>query len=55
MGVEAAFHRFERWLAGWPNGVLTLALLLAAVVLVLIALRGTPTEKALAGAYVFFP
>ena len=55
MGIEHAFKRFEHWLTGWPNGVLTVALVLAAVVLVVIAFTGRPWEKAIAAAYVFFP
>ena len=55
MGIETAFRRFEAWLAGWPDSVLTVVLLVAAVVLVLIAFTGKPREKAIAAAYVFFP
>lgn len=55
MGIEAAFKRFEGWLKGWPNGVLTVVLLLAAAVLVIIAFTGRPWEKAIATAYVLFP
>lgn len=55
MGIKGAFDRFERWLGGWPNGVLTLVLLLAAAVLVIIAFTGRPMEKAIAAAYVIFP
>lgn len=55
VGIRRAFVRFESMLEGWPSGALTVALLIAAGVLVLIALRGTATEKAIAAAYVYFP
>lgn len=55
VGIRAAFARFEGMLEGWPSGVLTAILLLAAGVLVLIALRGRAIEKAIAAAYVIFP
>ena len=55
VGIKRAFVQFENMLEGWPSGVLTVVLLLAAVVLVLIALRGTAIEKAIAAAYVIFP
>lgn len=55
MGIAAAFHRFESWIKGWPNGVLTVVLLFAAAMLVVIALRGSPLEKAIAATYVLFP
>ena len=53
--IVSAFHRFERWLEGWPNGVLTVVLIVAALVIVWIALRGTAFEKSVVAAYVFFP
>jgi hypothetical protein len=53
--ITGAFHRFEDWLAGWPNSVLTAAMLLAALALVVIALRGKPRDKAIAMAYVLLP
>lgn len=55
MGIKRAFDRFEAWLNGWPNGALSVFLIVAAVVLVIIALRGKPYEKAVALAYVVFP
>lgn len=55
MDPRQLFHRFEQWLEGWPNSVLTLALLLGAVALVVIALRGQPSLKALALAYIVLP
>ena len=53
--MMAMWREFRDWLQGWPNGVLSLALMLAGVVLWLIALHGTATEKAIAAAYVFLP
>ena len=49
------FRRVERWLAGWPDSVLTLALLIAALVLVCLALTGRPLQKATALVYVMLP
>lgn len=49
------FTNIDKWLRGWPNGYLTLVLLLAAVVIVYIAFRGSPTVKALTVAYVTLP
>ena len=46
---------FQTWLKSWPSAVLTVVLLIAALTLVLIALRGSATQKALASAYVFLP
>lgn len=51
----AAFTNLENRLAGWPSGVLTVILLIAAAVLVWIAFRATPLQKAVATAYVVFP
>lgn len=49
------FTDVEKKLQGWPNGALTLALLSAAVILVLIALRASPAVKAGALVYVWLP
>jgi hypothetical protein len=51
----AAFTNIEDWLKGWPSGLLTVVLLLAAAVLVYIAFTATPLQKAVACAYVVFP
>lgn len=45
----------EAALKGWPDQALTMGLLIAAGVLVLIALRGPVTLKAVALAYCIFP
>ncbi len=53
--IVSAFQRFERWLEGWPNGALTVALLVGALVIIYIALRGSAFEKSVVAAYIFFP
>ena len=55
MAIMAAFRQFEGWLAGWPDDVLTLALFVAAGLLLYTALRGRTMQKAVALAYVVFP
>lgn len=55
VGIESRLRGFQGWLKGWPDGALTLTLLLAAAILVYIALRGTAVEKAVAAAWVYFP
>lgn len=55
MGIEDTYKRFEAWLQGWPGAFLSLALIVAAVVIVVIALRGSAIEKAIALTYVVFP
>lgn len=55
MAIIAAFRSFERWLTGWPDDVLTLALFVAAALLVYTALRGRTLDKAVALAYVVLP
>lgn len=49
------YARLESWLSGWPNAYLTIALILGAGIIVLIALRGSPTTKAVALAYIALP
>lgn len=49
------YKRTEEHLAGWPDAVLTVVLLLAAVGVVLIALRGPRMLKAAAAVYVLLP
>lgn len=51
----AAFTNLEERLKGWPDGLLTCILLAGAAVLVLIALKATPLQKAVATAYIVFP
>lgn len=53
--LTKAFNGLEQRLEGWPGSVLTVALLLAAVLLVITALKASNTEKALTLAYVVFP
>lgn len=55
MGIEDKFHQFGDWLETWPGAALTVVLLFLAAVLVLIALRGTALEKAIAVSWVVFP
>lgn len=49
------FYGIEKRLEGWPDSLLTVSLLAAAVILVFVALRATRVEKALALAYVILP
>ena len=49
------FTNIDRWLQGWPSAGLTLALLVAAGILIYLALRGSNVTKALAVAYVYLP
>ena len=51
----AFFESFRRWLQGWPDGILTVSLIAAGIMLWIIALHGNATQKAIAAAYVFFP
>lgn len=55
MGIEAGFHRFEQWLQGQPDRVLTAILLLVAAALIVIALRASALEKAVVASWVLFP
>lgn len=45
----------DRRLRGWPNEALTIALLLMAGLLVVVALRGSPSLKAFFVAYSYLP
>lgn len=49
------FTDVDKWLQGWPSGGLSLALIIAALILVYLAVRGSNTVKALAVAYVYLP
>lgn len=49
------FTDVDKWLQGWPSGGLSLALIIAALILVYLAVRGSNTAKALAVAYVYLP
>lgn len=49
------YKAIEDHLAGWPDQLLTLVLLLAAAGVVLIALRAPATLKAAAAVYVLLP
>lgn len=51
----AAFTKIEQKLQGWPDGVLTILLLVAALGIVLIAFKASPLQKAVTLAYVVFP
>ena len=55
VGIKRLFERMERFMEGWPDGLLTVWLLLAAALLVVIAFKGRAMEKAIAAAYVTFP
>jgi len=49
------FTDIDQWLQGWPSAGLSIALVIAAIILVYLAFRGSNTAKALAVAYVYFP
>lgn len=49
------FTDVDKWLQGWPSAGLSLALIIAALILVYLAVRGSNTAKALAVAYVYLP
>lgn len=55
MRITAPFRRLDTWLGGWPSGALTVLLLVLAALLVLIAVRATPTQKAIVAGWVMFP
>lgn len=55
MRIRATIQRVDTWLEGWPSGALTVLLLVLAALLVLLAVRATPTQKAIAAAWVMFP
>lgn len=51
----ALYQTLESYLKGWPDQTLTVALIMAAIVLVWIALKAPATAKAVALSYVIFP
>ncbi len=51
----ALFARIHHYLNTWPDSYLTIALLLAAIVLACIALTGDGLVKSVALAYIVFP
>ena len=51
----ALFARIHDYLQTWPDSYLTIALILAAIVLACIALTGDGMVKAITLAYVVFP
>ena len=53
--ITSYVTRVDQWLRGQPEHAITVALLLAALVLVLVALYGRPTVKAALLAWVVFP
>lgn len=53
--IISYFTRVEDWLEGWPGAALTIALIVAAVIIIVIAFRGSNVAKALTAAYVFLP
>ncbi len=55
IALHRLFARIDETLQGWPDTVLTVMLLLAALVLILVAFRGSPKTKALAVAYAWLP
>lgn len=52
--MSLIFH-FEQQLLGWPDELLTVLLIISALLLVLIALRGTALQKAVALTWVVLP
>lgn len=48
-------ERLEAWLQGWPEGLLTLGLILATAWLVYIALTGSAVAKAASLAWTLAP
>lgn len=53
--LTKAFTGLEQRLEGWPSTLLTIALLVAAGLMIMTAIRGSNSEKALTLAYVIFP
>lgn len=53
--ITSYVTRVDRWLQGQPEHAITIALLLAALVLVLVAVYGRPAFKAALLAWVIFP
>ncbi len=51
----ALFARIHDYLNTWPDSYLTIALLIAAIVIACIALTGDGMVKAIALAYIVFP
>jgi hypothetical protein len=49
------YKGIEEHLAGWPDQMLSVMLILAAIVLVVLALKAPATVKAAAAAYVYLP
>ena len=55
LGIKRWFDNLEQAMEGWPDGLLTAFLLIAAAFLVLVALRGHALEKAIIAAWITFP
>lgn len=49
------FARFETWLEGWPDALLSIACVAGGALLIALGLVGRPGAKAVALAYVIFP
>lgn len=55
IALHRLFARIDATLRGWPDTALSLMLLLAALVLIVIAFKGSPALKAGAVAYAWLP
>lgn len=55
MTLAGLLARIEAWLQGWPEGLLTLALLVLAAMSVWVALTGSALTKAVTVAWAVIP
>ena len=55
VGIGRRLHQFEHALSGWPDRALSCLLVGLALVLLLIAWRGSALEKAIVAGWVIFP
>jgi hypothetical protein len=53
--VKALFRHFEQMLSGWPDAILSVALIGSGIVVILIGLFAPRTVKLLVLAWVWFP
>ena len=55
VGIGRRLHAFEQALEGWPDRALSCLLVGLALVLLIIAWRGSALEKAIVAGWVIFP